>query len=44
VTRSEEERFADIVHAIERCQNYTQHLHFDHLRAMAYDAVLRTSP
>ncbi|WP_131104912.1 HepT-like ribonuclease domain-containing protein [Ornithinimicrobium sufpigmenti] len=41
MSRSEQERFTDILHAIERCQNYTQHLDSEDLRAMAYDAVLR---
>lgn len=41
MTRSEQERFADIRHAIERCQGYTQHLGSGDLQGMAYDAVLR---
>ncbi|WP_192796691.1 HepT-like ribonuclease domain-containing protein [Serinicoccus kebangsaanensis] len=41
MSRSEQERFTDILHAVERCRNYTQHLDSDDLQAMAYDAVLR---
>lgn len=41
MSRSEQDRLADILHAIERCQNYTQHLASDDLGAMACDAVLR---
>lgn len=41
MSRSEQDRFADILHAIERCQNYTPHLGSEDLKAMAYDAVLR---
>jgi len=42
VTRSEQERFADILAAIERCQGYESYLRgSDHLAQMAYDAVLR---
>lgn len=41
MTRSDEERFADIVRAIERCQAYESYLRSDEFGAMAYDAVLR---
>jgi uncharacterized protein with HEPN domain len=41
VTRSDEERFADILNAIDRCQNYEQYLRSDEFGSMAYDAVLR---
>ena len=41
MSRSEDERFADILGAIERCLEYAPHLHSDELGSMAYDAVLR---
>lgn len=41
MSRSEEERFADILDAIQRCQDYAPHLHSDELGSMAYDALLR---
>lgn len=41
MTRSEEQRFADILDAIKRCQDYAPHLRSDDLASMAYDAVLR---
>lgn len=41
MTRSDEERFADILHAIRRCQEYAPYLRSDDLGAMAYDAILR---
>ncbi len=41
MTRSEQERFADILSAIQRCQEYEQHLNSKDLGSMAYDAVLR---
>ena len=41
MTRSDAERFADILKAIDRCQNYEQYLRSDEFGAMAYDAVLR---
>jgi len=41
VSRSEEERFADILDAIQRCQDYAPHLRSDDLASMAYDALLR---
>lgn len=41
MSRSEQERFSDIVRAIERCQSYAPFLRSDELTAMAYDAVLR---
>jgi uncharacterized protein with HEPN domain len=41
VSRPEQERFTDILHAIERCQHYAPYLRSDELTAMAYDAVLR---
>lgn len=41
MTRSKEERFADILNAIDRCQAYKPHLRSDELGLMAYDAVLR---
>jgi uncharacterized protein with HEPN domain len=41
VTRSDEERFADILNAIDRFQSYEQYLRSDELGSMAYDAVLR---
>ena len=41
MTRSAEERFADILRAIDRCQDYERHLRSDEFGSMAYDAVLR---
>jgi uncharacterized protein with HEPN domain len=41
VTRSDEERFADILKAIDRCESYEQYLRSDEFGSMAYDAVLR---
>jgi uncharacterized protein with HEPN domain len=41
VTRSEQERFADILAAIQRCQDYEPHLRSQELASMAYDAILR---
>ena len=41
MTRSDEERFADILNAIDRCQSYEQYLRSDEFGWMAYDAVLR---
>jgi uncharacterized protein with HEPN domain len=41
VTRSDAERFADILNAIDRCQDYEQYLHSAESGSMAYDAVLR---
>lgn len=39
--RSEDERFADILDAIQRCQDYTPHLRSPDHGSMAYDAPLR---
>jgi uncharacterized protein with HEPN domain len=39
VTRSDEERFADILNAIDRCQSYEPYLRSDEFGSMAYDAV-----
>lgn len=41
MTRPDQERFSDIVSAIERCQSYAPHLQSGEFAAMAYDAVLR---
>lgn len=41
MTRSDQERFADILHAIQRCQEYEPYLRSDEFASMAYDAVLR---
>ena len=41
MSRSEEERFTDIVDAIQRCQSYAPHLRSADLQSMAYDALLR---
>jgi uncharacterized protein with HEPN domain len=41
VSRSEQERFADILDAIDRCQEYAPHLSSGAFTSMAYDAVLR---
>lgn len=42
MTRSEQERFADILAAIERCQGYELYLSQQgELAQMAYDAILR---
>lgn len=41
MTRSEKERFADILSAINRCQTYAPHPRSGHHQSMAYDAVLR---
>jgi len=42
VTRSEQERFADILEAITRCQQYEPYLRSKDFASMAYDAVLRS--
>lgn len=41
MTRSDEERFADILNATDRCQSYEPYLRSDEFGSMAYDAVLR---
>ena len=41
MSRSDEERFADIIDAIDRCQQYAPYLRSQEHAAMAYDAVLR---
>lgn len=41
MSRSEEERFADILDAIHRCRQYAPHLRSNDLASMAYDALLR---
>lgn len=41
MSRSDHERFADILQAIQRCQDYEPYLRSDEFAAMAYDAVLR---
>lgn len=41
MSRSEEERLADILDAVERCQSYAPHLRSADLGSMAYDALLR---
>ena len=41
MSRSEEERFADIRNAIRRCNDYAPFLWSDDLASMAYDALLR---
>ena len=43
MSRSAQERFDDILNAIERCTNYREYLDApdEQLAAMAYDAVLR---
>lgn len=41
MSRSELERVADILAAIERCQSYEPHLRSGEFASMAYDAVLR---
>lgn len=41
MSRSDDERFADILDAIRRCQVYAPHLQSDEFASMAYDAVLR---
>lgn len=41
MSRSEDERLADILGAIERCLDYAPYLHSDEFGPMAYDAVLR---
>lgn len=40
MTRSDEERFTDILNAIDRCQNHEQY-RSEEFGSMAYDAVLR---
>lgn len=40
VSRSQEERFADIRNAIRRCNDYAPFLRSDDLASMAYDALL----
>jgi len=41
VSRSDKERFGDILAAIQRCENYEPYLRSDEFASMAYDAVLR---
>ena len=42
MSRSDQERFSDILHAIRRCQDYRPYLGgADEFAPMAYDAVLR---
>ncbi|KRE60092.1 DUF86 domain-containing protein [Nostocoides sp. Soil756] len=41
MSRSDQQRFDDILHAIERCQEYAPHLGSGDFTDMAYDAVLR---
>ena len=41
MTRSSQERFADIFEAIQRCQDYEPYLRSHEFAKMAYDAVLR---
>jgi len=41
MSRSVDERFADMLAAIERCQTYARHLDEGDLGAMAYNAILR---
>lgn len=41
MTRSDDDRLADILRAIERCQAYESYLGSDEFGSMAYDAVLR---
>jgi uncharacterized protein with HEPN domain len=44
VSRSDQERFADILAAVQRCQDYEQYLRSEDFASMAYDAVLRNLP
>lgn len=41
MTRSDRERFADMIEAIQRCQDYEPFLRSEEFGSMAYDAVLR---
>lgn len=41
MSRSDQERFADILQAISRCQAYESYLRSEEFASMAYDAVLR---
>lgn len=41
MSRSDQERFADILQAIRRCQDYESYLRSEEFASMAYDAVLR---
>ncbi len=41
MSRSEEERFADILDAVKPCTEYAPYLRSDDLGPMAYDALLR---
>lgn len=41
MTRADRERIADILAAIQRCQDYEPYLGSDEFASMAYDAVLR---
>ncbi len=41
MSRSEEERFADILEAVKRCLEYAPYLRSDDAGSMAYDALLR---
>lgn len=38
MSRSDQERFADIIDAVERCQQYAPYLRAHEHTAMAYDA------
>jgi hypothetical protein len=44
VSRSDQQRFDDTLHAIGRCQEYAPHLSSGDFTDVANDAVLRTSP
>ena len=41
MSRSDADRFADILAAIDRCEKYEQYLRSEEFGSMAYDAVLR---
>jgi uncharacterized protein with HEPN domain len=41
MTRSDQQRFSDILTAIQRCQDYEPYLRSEEFATMAYDAVLR---
>lgn len=41
MSRSDQERFTDIIDAVKRCEQYAPHLNSQDHSAMAYDAILR---
>ena len=41
MSRSDQERFTDIIDAVKRCEQYAPHLNSQDHSAMGYDAILR---